>query len=125
MQNYIEFADEIRFNIPDQPNSPIENRRTGREWKAITVTGIVEDAKAAFIDNAQYAYYWESQKYDDEGNPDGTEMLSEDLSDYCVAGDIVDTRDGNITIYMGKKTEKELLQEAVDELLLDALGGTL
>lgn len=124
MLNYIEIGG-TQFPIPDQPTSPIENRRTNRVWKAITVTGIVEDAKAAFVDNAQYAHWWESQKYDEEGNPDGTETLSEDLSDYCIAGDIVDTRDGNVIIYMGKKTEQELLQETVDTLLLDALGGAL
>jgi len=123
MLNYIDFADGSSFPIPATPNNPIENRRTGRAWKAITITGSVEDAKAAFIDNAQYTHYWESQKYDDEGNPDGTEMRSEDLSEYCVAGDIVDTRDGNITVYMGKKTEQELLQEAVDNLMLEVLGG--
>ena len=43
------------------------------------------------------------------------------MSDYCVAGDVVDTRDGNVTVYMGRKTEVEKLREQVE--VLDVLLG--
>ena len=50
-----------------------------------------------------------------------TETQTRDMSDYCVAGDIVDTRDGNVTVYMGRKTEVEKLREQVE--VLDVLLG--
>ena len=46
---------------------------------------------------------------DDQGGQT-TEVRQEDLSEYSVAGDIVDTRDGNVTVYMGKPTALELAQ---------------
>lgn len=42
---------------------------------------------------------------------------------YCVAGDIVDTRDGKIIVYMGKKTELEVLEEENARLLFENLTG--
>ena len=44
------------------------------------------------------------------------------LSDFVVAGDIIDKRDGTFTVYMGKKTSSEILEEENAELLL-TLGG--
>ena len=46
-----------------------------------------------------------------------------DLADYAKSGDIVDHRDGRITVYMGKPTEKELLEQAFDQMVLIQLGG--
>ena len=34
-----------------------------------------------------------------------------DMSDYCIAGEITDHRDGRVSIKMGKKTEEEQLKE--------------
>lgn len=36
-------------------------------------------------------------------------VAEEDLSDFCMAGSIVDNRDGTVTVKMGKPTEAELL----------------
>ena len=34
-----------------------------------------------------------------------------DMSDYCIAGDITDHRDGRVSIKMGRKTDEEQLKE--------------
>ena len=39
----------------------------------------------------------------------GSTINEYDNSDYCVAGDIVDHRDGTISVKMGKPTAEELL----------------
>lgn len=49
-------------------------------------------------------------KLDNDGNPTGqTEevMTEEDMSEYSLAGEIVDHRDGTVSIKMGKPTETE------------------
>src|SRR5574344_402344 len=50
---------------------------------------------------------------DESGNP-----IEYDQSEYSVAGDIVDTRDGGIIVYMGKRTQKE-------KLIALVISGTL
>lgn len=46
------------------------------------------------------------------------------LTDFVVAGDIIDKRDGTFVVYMGKKNESEILEEQNAELLL-TLGGEI
>ncbi len=81
---------------------------SSRQWKGIDLVSDVESAKAAFVDDEVYYKQWESIATDDDGN-EVTETCTEDLSAWCVAGEIVDHRDGTITVYMGKKTELEQL----------------
>lgn len=50
------------------------------------------------------------------------EVLEYDLSEFCVAGDIIDKRDGSFVVYMGVKTEVEQLNEEMATILLD-MGG--
>lgn len=131
----IVFENGPTFECPDMSNAPVHTMHGTREWKAITVTGTYEDVKAAFVDGTRYRQEWDSRRYltpeevdgveheVDEIGPYVIETHSNDLSEYCVAGDIVDTRDGNITVYMGKKTQMEIQQEAIDELLLMLLEG--
>ena len=76
--------------------------------------------KAAFVDGITYRQQWESAIIA-EDDTQTSETQTRDLSDYCVAGDVVDTRDGNVTVYMGRKTEVEKLREQVD--VLDVLLG--
>lgn len=45
-----------------------------------------------------------------------TETVEHDMSAYCVAGEITDHRDGNVTVKMGKKTALELSNENAAEL---------
>lgn len=117
MQIIITNADgtERAFDCPVQPAAPIANLNRGREWKAISVVGTADEVKAAFVDGISYRQQWESAIIAGDGTQT-TETQTRDLSDYCVAGDVVDTRDGNVTVYMGKKTEVEKLREQVDVL---------
>ena len=122
MQIIITNADgtERTFDCPVQPAAPISNLTRGREWKSIAGIGTADEVKAAFVDGISYRQQWESAIIAKDGTQT-TETQTRDLSDYCVAGDVVDTRDGNVTVYMGRKTEVEKLREQVD--VLDVLLG--
>ena len=122
MQIIITNADgtERTFDCPVQQAAPISNLTRGREWKSIAVIGTADEVKAAFVDGITYRQQWESAIIAEDGTQT-TETQTRDLSDYCVAGDVVDTRDGNVTVYMGRKTEVEKLREQVD--VLDVLLG--
>ena len=112
MQIIITNADgtERTFDCPVQPAAPILNLTRGREWKSIAVIGTADEVKAAFVDGISYRQQWESAIIAGDGTQT-TETQTRDLSDYCVAGDVVDTRDGAITVYMGRRTPIELLQD--------------
>ena len=122
MQIIITRADgtERTFDCPVQQTAPIANLTRGREWKAISVVGTADEVKAAFVDGITYRQQWESAVIAEDGTQT-SETQTRDLSDYCVAGDVVDTRDGNVTVYMGRKTEVEKLREQVE--VLDVLLG--
>ena len=122
MQIIITNADgtERTFDCPVQTAAPISNLTRGREWKSIAVIGTADEVKAAFVDGITYRQQWESAIIAEDGTQT-SETQTRDLSDYCVAGDVVDTRDGNVTVYMGRKTEVEKLGEQVD--VLDVLLG--
>ena len=122
MQIIITNADgtERTFDCPVQPAALISNLTRGREWKSISVIGTADEVKAAFVDGITYRQQWESAVISEDGTQT-TETQTRDLSDYCVAGDVVDTRDGNVTVYMGRKTEVEKLREQVE--VLDVLLG--
>ena len=122
MQIIITNADgtERTFDCPVQQAAPISNLTRGREWKSIAVIGTADEVKAAFVDGISYRQQWESAIIAEDGTQT-TETQTRDLSDYCVAGDVVDTRDGNVTVYMGRKTEVEKLREQVE--VLDVLLG--
>lgn len=103
-----------------------------RLQKKIRIIGTVEDAKNKFT-GTPYQYEWDSttliQKRDENGNLvvddnfkvqyiESIIIESQDLSEYCVPGDIVDHRDGSVSVYMGKKTELELTQAALEAAML-------
>ena len=88
----------------------------GRESKAVTLEMTHAAAVQLFVDGLSWSIVQRDTVpvYDTDGNPTGEteEQVQEwDNSDYCVAGPIMDNRDGTITAKMGKKTEVELLRE--------------
>lgn len=114
----IVFNDGTIFYCPEQPKAPVQPYPDrNREWRRICVCGELASVKEKFVDGALYAHEWDSL------NGEETEIIREDLSAFSLAGDLVDTRDGNITLWMGKPTELELTQAALDELLFWELGG--
>lgn len=113
--NYrIRFADGTVFTQPETPTLVVSPLRTAdRDWMRICVTATADAVKAAFVDNAQYAQVWDSVQEDI--TEDGTqtpivEALSRDLSVYSVAGEVIDHRDGTVTVLMGKPTQTESAQ---------------
>lgn len=95
-----------------------------RESKAITIEMSYEDAKNIFINDLQWNISQDREErmmvYDDEGNikldENGIGLMETvtvtdtyDNSDYSIAGDIIDHRNGKVTVKMGKPTAEELL----------------
>ena len=99
----------------------------GRASKAITLTMDYAQASALFVDGVAWTIITEQEVptyemdengqavLDVDGDPKqiGTEMQETefDNSDYCIAGDITDHRDGRITVKMGALTEVEQAYE--------------
>ena len=71
-----------------------------RSTKTITLEMTHATAVETFVDNAEWSIV------DDEN----TEY---DNSDYCLAGDITDHRDGTLSVKMGKMTDLEEVLEAM------------
>ena len=81
----------------------------------IRLNGDYEVIKNVFADDLSFCVV---QKNDENGFE---EEFSKDT--FCVAGDIVDHRDGSFTVYMGEKTDEELLREENAALLYQMLVG--
>ena len=83
-----------------------------RESKTIILTMNYSTAAQLFVDNVEWSIISEWEQ-------DGQTMREEyDNSDYSIAGDIIDHRDGTLSIKMGKPTDLELAYEllyGVDE----------
>ena len=77
----------------------------GRESKTITLAMEPATAVSLFVDGASWSIIseWEA---------DGQTVREEyDNSDFYVAGDITDHRDGTVSVKMGKPTDLELAYE--------------
>ena len=83
------------------------------DWDMRPVATIVgamthEQAATMFKNGAAWSVIKEPAAYvDKEGNTITPDPVEVDYSEYCVAGDITDHRDGTCTIKMGKMTELE------------------
>ena len=83
-----------------------------RESLRVTVYAQVSDVSAVFQDGVRWAV--EETTVPADSTAIDTEVdaycktTSYDKSDYCICGDIVDHRDGRVSIYMAKHTGVEL-----------------
>ena len=89
-----------------------------RETKNIRLTMTTTEAAALLPDNTPWSIVQRDTvpKYDEDGQPTGEtkEVVNEyDNSEYSIAGDITDHRDGTVSIKMGKPTETESAVGAV------------
>ena len=111
--NYrIRFADGTTIPCADGPVNPVQYRHSGdREYKSITLESSYEQVAAKFVDGARYFHEWDSLNEQEQ-----PETISLDCSEYNIAGEIVDHRDGQVTVYMSKPTETEVLRKRVTEL---------
>lgn len=112
-------------------SASITGRLRDQDWdnrasKAIELEMKYADAIQLFVDNIQWNILQDVEVNHDKINEDGDmivetviEQEAYDNSDYCVAGDIIDHRDGTITVKMGKPTTEELLAE-MDLALMEA-----
>lgn len=89
-----------------------------RESKAITLEMDYSTASALFVDGTEWSIVerHEVPVYDENEIQTGTEIQETewDNSDFILAGDLIDHRDGTMTVKMGKLTE---LEEAYEIML--------
>ena len=116
--NQIVFSDGKIFDTAEYPidlEPPILAKKisedgVNREYLRITVSATYADVLAYFVDNATYSI--RQFDIDDAGNELET-YTDFDWSEYSVAKDIVDHRDGRVTVYMAKPNEQEEALEAL------------
>lgn len=82
----------------------------GRDSKTIRCAMTYEEAVELFPNDADWSILYVPEPYEDEN---GETVIPEteiyDNSEYCVSGDIIDHRDGTVSVKMGKPTDAELL----------------
>lgn len=86
-----------------------------RASKSITLEMDYATAAATFVDGVKWSIVQQNEvpTLDENGEQIGTEVQETefDNSDYNLAGDITDHRDGRITVKMGKLTDLEQAYE--------------
>lgn len=112
----------IEINNLQYP-ATITGRLNDRDWdnrasKAITLEMSYADALKIFINDLKWYIIQDVEKYIEKEDENGEiyfvqEIIKEsyDNSEYNLAGDIIDHRNGKITVKMGKPTVEEQLQE--------------
>lgn len=111
----------VEINGTQYPAS-ITGRLSDIDWnnrpsKAITLEMAYQDAINIFTDDIKWNIVQDVEEPVEHVNEETGEITYEtvtkqevyDNSEYSVAGDIVDHRDGTITVKMGKPTAEELL----------------
>ena len=103
----------------------ITGRMADKEWdnretKAITLEMDYATANTLFIDSVIWSIVMEHpveiEEIDDEGNTTTKTIIETeefDNSEYSLAGDITDHRDGTLTVKMGKLTDLEQAYEII------------
>lgn len=119
-------AEFIKVNGQEYPATLIYNYKDRnwamRETQTIYLT-MTHDAAASLLPSGtpwSIVFRETKDKLDNDGSPTGqTEevVTEEDMSEYSLAGDITDHRDGTVSIKMGKPTESELSAATVTALV--------
>lgn len=116
----------IKVNNTEYPAAVngVGNDRTwdGRDTKTVTLTMTYAEVAALLPDNTPWSIVQRDMVdvLDEQGQPTGEtkEVVNEyDNSEYSLAGDITDHRDGTVSIKMGKPTESELSAATVTALV--------
>lgn len=119
-------AEFIKVNGQEYPATLIYNYKDlnwdMRETQTVHLTMPYAQAAALLPDNTPWSNVFREtkDKLDNDGNPTGqTEevVTEEDMSAYSLAGEIVDHRDGTVSIKMGRPTESELSTATVTALV--------
>ena len=118
----------IKVNNTEYP-ATVNGDRTDRTWdgrdtKTVTLTMTHDEAAVLLPDNTPWSIVQRDMVdvLDEQGQPTGEtkEVVNEyDNSEYSLAGDITDHRDGTVSIKMGKPTDAENAVGAVVALAGD------
>ena len=92
----------------------------GRSTQTLYLTMTHDEVAALLPDNTPWSIVQRDMVdvLDEQGQPTGEtkEVVNEyDNSEYSIAGDITDHRDGTVSIKMGKPTETETLREQLED----------
>lgn len=118
-------AEFIKVNGQEYPATCIYNYKDRnwdmRETQTVQLTMTAAEAAALLPDNTPWSIVLREtvNKLDNDGNPTGEtkEVVNEyDNSEYSLAGDITDHRNGTVSIKMGKPTETENAKATVTAL---------
>ena len=118
-------ATYIKVNNTEYPatvnGNLVDRNWNGRDTKTIYLTMPYEQAAALLPDNTPWSIVRRETRdvLDEQGQPTGEtkEVVNEyDNSEYCLAGEITDYRDGTVSIKMGKPTEAETLRSQLAEI---------
>lgn len=113
---------------PAQVNGRLKNTDwDDRDTKAITLEMAYTQALETFVEGLNWSIVIEREQPvpGEDGKPTGqVETVREeyDNSDYSMAGDITDHRDGTVTVVMGKPTE---LENVLALLLMEGVTGNV
>ena len=119
-------AEFIKVNGQEYPATLIYNYKDlnwdMRETQTVHLTMPYAQAAALLPDNTPWSNVFREtkDKLDNDGNPTGQteEVVTEEaMSAYSLAGEIVDHRDGTVSIKMGRPTESELSTATVTALV--------
>ena len=112
----------IKVNNTEYP-ATVNGDRADRNWndrdtKTVTLTMTHDEVVALLPDNTPWSIILRDtvDVLDEQGQPTGEtkEVVNEyDNSEYSIAGDITDHRDGTVSIKMGKPTEEESAKATV------------
>ena len=83
-----------------------------RASKAITLEMAYADAVVLFVNDVD----WNIVEEPDENEEGAVEIITHDNSEYSITGDIIDHRNGTITVKMGKPTAEEILAVLAGEV---------
>ena len=102
-----------------------------RESKAIEVEMTYAEAMDLFVDDVAWNIVQDIEVMKEVEGENGEPVMEQvteqevyDNSEYSIAGDVVDHRNGTVTIKMGKPTAEELLTKT-DLMLLDIAYNNL
>lgn len=121
MANQILINGEPRFTVVNYPvdiepsilSKKLYISGINRDSVRLTIEANINDALTTLVNNT----VWGIREYDvDPETGNELETYNDyDYSEYCIASDIIDHRDGSLTIYMAKKTEDEIKIEQLQE----------
>lgn len=109
----------VKINNTLYPAS-ITGNLTDKDWgnrpsKTIKLTMSSSTAAQLFVNDTTWSIVEQIPVYNKNDEIEETIENEYDNSDYCIAGDITDHRDGTISVKMGKLTDREMIDIMIGE----------